>query len=185
MSAALPLTADALRAALRAGRGFDYVCFWSHQGDAGRVDRDCLSQWAPVGFTVDGVRYATAEHWMMAEKARLFGDLEHAAAAVAAPTPAEAKAIGRAVRGFDQARWLAHREGIVEAGNRHKFAQHPAEAAWLRGTGERVLVEASPVDRIWGVGFAPDDPRARDPLQWRGLNLLGFALMRVRADLSP
>lgn len=174
---------SALQAAVRAGRAFQYVCFWSHQGDVGRVDKDCLSQWAPVGFTVDGACYPTAEHWMMAEKARLFGDAAHEAAILAAAHPKQAKALGRKVRGFDQATWLAHRDGIVEAGNRHKFQQNPAEGAWLLGTGDQVLVEASPVDPVWGVGWAPDRPEARDPLQWRGENRLGFALMRVRAAL--
>ncbi|MCA9546185.1 MAG: NADAR family protein [Myxococcales bacterium] len=175
---------EALRAAVEGGARFSYVCFWSHNGDAARVDRDCLSQWAPVGFTVDGQRYATAEHWMMAEKARLFGDAEHRAAILAAAHPKQVKALGRQVRGFDQATWLAHRDGIVQAGNRHKFTQNPAERAWLLGTGDQILVEASPVDLVWGVGWAPDRPEARDPHRWRGLNRLGFALMRVRAELS-
>ena len=121
---------------------------------------------------------------MMAEKARLFGDAEREAAILAAAHPEQAKALGRQVRGFDHATWLAHRDRIVEVGNRHKFTQNPAEQGWLLGTGDRVLVEASPVDRIWGVGWAPDRPEARDPLQWRGENRLGFALMRVRAALG-
>ena len=72
------------------------------------------------------------------------------------------------------------RFGIVVAGNRAKFARHPDLAAFLRGTAPRVLVAASPVDRIGGIGLAADDPRAADPATWRGLNLFGFALMQVR-----
>ena len=68
-------------------------------------------------------------------------------------------------------------------GNTAKFAQNPDLEEWLIGTGDVVLVEASPVDTIWGIGLAADDKRALDPRTWRGLNLLGFALMKVRAKL--
>lgn len=180
----LPTDLDPIQAAARAGERFRYVFFWSHRGQAGPPDASALSQWAPIGFTVDGVHYPTAEHWMMAEKARLFGDDHHLAQILAAQHPKQAKDLGRQVRGFDQATWLAHRRPIVTAGNRHKFTQNPAEGAWLVGTQGRVLVEASPVDRVWGIGWAADRAEARDPRQWRGLNLLGFALMDVRAELS-
>ena len=69
-------------------------------------------------------------------------------------------------------------------GNRAKFAQHPNLRRFLLDTGNRILVEASPVDKIWGIGLAQDDPRAQNPLQWQGLNLLGFALMKVRAGFQ-
>lgn len=85
---------------------------------------------------------------------------------------------------MDEATWLRHRYGIVVEGNLAKFGQHPALGAFLRGTGDRILVEASPVDPVWGVGLAADAPGAQDPGRWRGLNLLGFALMDVRARLG-
>ena len=69
-------------------------------------------------------------------------------------------------------------------GNLAKFQQHPTLSAFLAGTADRVLVEASPSDRIWGIGLAADDPRAVNPEKWRGLNLLGFALMEVRRVLA-
>jgi ribA/ribD-fused uncharacterized protein len=69
------------------------------------------------------------------------------------------------------------------AGNVAKFGQHDDLRAFLLGTGSRVLVEASPGDRIWGIGLTEADPRAADPRSWRGLNLLGFALMEARAQL--
>ena len=65
-----------------------------------------------------------------------------------------------------------------------KFSQNEPLRSFLLNTGRRVLVEASPVDRIWGIGLAADDPRARHPEQWQGLNLLGFALMDVREVLQ-
>lgn len=117
---------------------------------------------------------------MMAEKAALFGDEATRRRILDAPNPGAAKVLGREVRGFDDAVWVAHRYGIVVRGTAAKFAQSPDLGAFLRATDTRVLVEASPVDRIWGIGLARDDERAGNPLRWRGLNLLGFALMEVR-----
>ncbi|CAL9554127.1 MULTISPECIES: NADAR family protein [unclassified Streptomyces] len=168
------------------GRGerVKYLHFWGHRPRPdGRIGASCLSQWWPSPFTVDGVRYATAEHWMMAAKARLFGDAEAERRAVEAPGPAQAKRVGRLVRGFDDAVWERERYGIVVAGSLHKFGQNPELGGFLLGTGRRVLVEASPVDRVWGIGLAADDERAQDPARWRGLNLLGFALMDAREEL--
>ena len=126
-----------------------YLYFWGHRPTpSGELSGSCLSQWWPSPFEVDGVRYATAEHWMMASKARLFGDDEIAAHIVAAPHPDKAKLLGRRVRGFDQQRWEAHRFDVVVAGNRAKFTQHPDLRDFLLGTGDQVLVEASPVDYL-------------------------------------
>lgn len=87
------------------------------------------------------------------------------------------------MRGFDEARWLAHRFDLVVEGNFAKFTQHPDLLRFLLSTGDRVLVEASPVDAIWGIGLAANDPQSADPARWQGLNLLGFALMVVRDRL--
>jgi ribA/ribD-fused uncharacterized protein len=171
----------------RAERGerLKYVFFWGHRpARDGGVGPGCLSQWWPSPFTVDGVTYATAEHWMMAGKARLFGDAEAERQVLAASHPRRVKAAGRAVRGFDEEVWRRHRLGIVTEGSVHKFAAHPELRAYLLGTGSRVLVEASPVDRIWGIGLPATDERAADPGRWRGLNLLGFALMDARDRLA-
>ncbi|MUN37102.1 DUF1768 domain-containing protein [Actinomadura sp. NEAU-AAG5] len=156
-----------------------FVFFWRETGPAG-----CLSQWARIPFTVDGTAYATAEHYMMAAKARLFGDERTAAAIVEVGHPARAKELGRRVQGFDEEAWVARRLGIVVEGNLAKFAQHAEHRAYLVGTGKRVLVEASPLDRIWGIGLAADDERAERVEEWRGLNLLGEALMNVRDALA-
>lgn len=169
---------------LAGAEGLDFVFFWGHQPPrGGGVGPSCLSQWWPSPFSVDGIAYPTAEHWMMAEKARLFGDADVEARVLAAGTPKAAKALGREVRPFDSARWERERFDVVVRGNLAKFGQSAQLARYLDGTGDAVLVEASPVDRIWGIGLAEDDPRARRPGEWRGLNLLGFALMEVRARL--
>lgn len=175
---------EALIEAVRAGERVKYLHFWGHRPlPDGRIGASCLSQWWPSPFTVDGVEYATAEHWMMAAKARLFGDAEGERRVLAAGHPSEAKKAGRLVRGFDEEIWRRERFGIVVTGSEHKFAAHGGLRSFLLGTGDRVLVEASPVDRVWGIGLAADDEAATDPARWRGPNLLGFALMEARRRL--
>ncbi|MFF4090098.1 NADAR family protein [Streptomyces nigra] len=175
---------DVLKQEVRTGARVKYLHFWGHRPlPDGRVGASCLSQWWPSPFTVDGVRYATAEHWMMAGKARLFRDAEAERLALAAEHPAEAKKAGRLVRGFDDAVWARERFRIVVEGSVHKFAAHPELRGFLLGTGERVLVEASPLDRVWGIGLAATDQGAGDPERWKGPNLLGFALMEARERL--
>jgi ribA/ribD-fused uncharacterized protein len=165
------------------GHSVKYLYFWGHQPQRdGRIGKSCLSQWFEAVFEVDGVSYATAEHYMMAEKARLF-DADATAAIVAAVHPGEAKQLGREIRNFDQAVWEEGRFEIVVRGNIAKFSQHESLKDYLLGTGDRVLVEASPRDRIWGIGLVESDPAVQNPYQWKGLNLLGFALMAVREPL--
>jgi ribA/ribD-fused uncharacterized protein len=161
-----------------------YLLFWGHRANGGNaIGKHVLSQWWPCDFDIDDVRYGSAEHYMMAEKARMFGDADAALRICKAATPGAAKALGRAVKNFDQTRWDAGCFDIVVRGNAAKFGQSEALRRYLLETGDRVLVEASPVDRIWGIGLAADDPGAESPAQWRGSNLLGFALMKARAEL--
>ncbi|WP_433463709.1 NADAR family protein [Spirillospora sp. CA-128828] len=162
------------------GTRLKFLFFWGHQTPG----RGYLSQWWPSPFTVEGTVYATAEHYMMAEKARLFGDEETAAAVIAATHPRRAKDLGRRVRDFDERIWQDNRAAIVTRGNEAKFAQNKDLRDYLLGTRDRILVEASPLDRVWGIGLTADDPRAEDVTAWRGLNLLGFALMTARDSLS-
>ncbi|GGV74703.1 hypothetical protein GCM10010294_38440 [Streptomyces griseoloalbus] len=177
-------SSQALIEALRAGAKVKYLHFWGHRPlPDGRIGASCLSQWWPSPFTVDGVTYASAEHWMMAAKARLFEDPEAERRALAAEHPAQAKKAGRLVRGFDEAIWRRERFGIVVEGSVHKFTAHQDLRTFLLNTGDRVLVEASPVDRVWGIGLAANDAGAADPERWRGPNLLGFALMEARTLL--
>ncbi|MFF4489003.1 NADAR family protein [Streptomyces sp. NPDC001544] len=189
---------DALITEVRAGARVKFLHFWGHRPRPdGRVGVSCLSQWWPSPFVVDGVEYATAEHWMMAGKARLFEDPEAERQVLAAGHPSQAKKAGRLVRGFDETIWERERFRIVVEGSVHKFSAHPELREFLLNTGERsemgvppaggwgkVLVEASPVDRVWGIGLAADDEAAADPERWRGPNLLGFALMAARERLA-
>jgi len=175
---------DALVRALGTGARVKYLHFWGHRPlSDGRIGASCLSQWWPSPFVVDGVTYETAEHWMMAGKARLFGDAEAERRVLAADHPSLAKKAGRLVRDFDEETWQRERFGIVVEGSVHKFASDARLREFLLNTGERVLVEASPVDRVWGIGLAATDEAASDPERWRGPNLLGFALMEARGRL--
>jgi ribA/ribD-fused uncharacterized protein len=184
MSGAL-MTVEELAAALASGRTVKYLFFWGHRPQrGGGLGQGCLSQWWPAVFTVDGYQFATAEHFMMWRKAMLFGDNEIAERILTAAHPHRAKDLGRQVRGFDQHVWEQRRFDIVVDGSVAKFGQHEPLREYLLGTGDRVLVEASPTDRVWGIGLAADDERAADPGAWRGLNLLGFALMRARQVLD-
>jgi len=179
-------TRETLLEHLTSGGSASYLLFWGHHPKtAGGIDASCLSQWFPAAFEVDGVRYATAEHWMMAEKARLFGDAPALGEILTATSPAEAKAHGRTVRNYSDEAWERARMDAVVRGNVAKFEQNAALGVFLRGTGDRVLVEASPRDRIWGIGMGASNPDARIPARWRGRNLLGFALMEARARLFP
>jgi ribA/ribD-fused uncharacterized protein len=172
---------EALIREVRAGARIKYLHFWGHRPRPdGRVGASCLSQWWPSPFVIDGVEYATAEHWMMAGKARLFEDAEAERRVLEAGHPAEAKKAGRLVRGFDEEIWERERFGIVVEGSVHKFSSDAGLRSFLLNTGDRVLVEASPVDRVWGIGLAADDAAASDPERWKGPNLLGFALMEAR-----
>jgi ribA/ribD-fused uncharacterized protein len=172
-----------LRARVREGERFTYLLFWGHRAKA-TLGPSCLSQWWPCRFSVDGQRYTSAEQWMMAEKARLFGDGATLAEILAADDPAAVKKLGRKVRGYDDARWAAARFDAVVRGSEAKFGQDDALRGFLVKTAPRVLVEASPMDRVWGIGMAAKDPRAEDPTAWEGENLLGFALMRARDALT-
>ncbi len=120
---------------------------------------------------------------MMAEKARLFHATDSRKEILVSTHPAEAKKMGRKVKGFNAKVWDEHKHGIVKEANLLKFSQHTPLRDFLIKTGSRILVEASPLDNIWGIGLAQDDPRAKNPHQWEGENLLGFALMEVRDQL--
>ena len=169
----------------QSGAAIDFFFFWGHKPNKdGSIGKTCLSQWWQAAFTVDKVTYKTAEHWMMAQKARMFTDNEMLVQIIQSETPGAAKKLGRGIKNFDPAVWDEHRSDIVVTGNYHKFSQHPALRNFLFSTKDSILVEASPVDSIWGIGLAANDVAAQNPLQWQGLNLLGYALMAVRDKLK-
>jgi ribA/ribD-fused uncharacterized protein len=143
-----------------------------------------FSQWFKCSFTVDGQEYVTAEQYMMAEKARLFGDEEVRQQILATGNARKQKELGRKVRNFDPDRWNAVARNVVYRGNYAKFTANPELLALLFATEGTTIVEASPDDKIWGIGLAEDHPDASDRMRWKGTNWLGEILTRLRDDLA-
>lgn len=168
-----------LQKAVKEGQSFDYLFFWKRSDKHGYMS----NWWNKHQLEIDGVIYPTAEHWMMCEKARMFGDDLIEAKILANNDPAIAKGLGRKVHGFIQSTWMTHAFDIVHAGNMAKFGQNMVLKSKLLSTGNKILVEASPYDDIWGIKMDEFHPDAENPLKWKGLNLLGFVLMKVRDDL--
>jgi ribA/ribD-fused uncharacterized protein len=182
---ASPKNVEELRHRVAAGWTADYALFLTPDPDEpGVLGNECLSQWYPSPMQIDGVTFPTAEHYMMWRKARLFGDVDIERRLLENDSPAVAKQLGRRVRNFRSDFWDRQRFEVVVEGSIAKFEQNATLLEYLLATEDGVLAEASPVDNIWGVGFEAADPRARDPHQWTGLSLLGFALMQARDRLT-
>lgn len=162
----------------------DFVFFWGHTDRKEDVNKSCLSQWYMCSFVVDNVSYNCAEQFMMAEKARIFGDDDTWQQIMASYDPMTIKKLGRKVRNFNAYVWKKNCQQIVKRGNLAKFSQNQKLLEYLLGTGDKILVEASPKDTIWGIGLAEDASEASNPRLWQGENLLGFTLMEVRDMLK-
>lgn len=173
-----------LQEQIRKGQRFKYLCFWGHTTkQKGIVDKSCLSQWFPAYFEVSEIQYKNTEQYMMAQKAKLFADEEIFQKILKTNDPKEIKALGRLVKNYHEDLWKQKRFEIVLQGNLAKFSQNAELKQFLLNTSNNVIVEASPYDKVWGIGLSADDENAEKPLQWKGLNLLGFALMEVRKQL--
>lgn len=173
---------ERLISATKSGSKFNYLYFWGHKTSGG-ITKSCFSQWYAAPFVIDEKQYATAEHYMMAEKARIFLDFDTEEKILLSKDPSHAKAMGRQVQNFSEEIWKQRCFDIVVHGNIAKFSQNPELKKFLIATGSKVLVEASPLDRIWGIGLAEEDREAKNPELWKGKNLLGFALMKARDEL--
>lgn len=157
----------------------EYVFFWRTDGQYG-----FLSQWFCSPFVADGITFTTAEQYMMYRKAELFGDSETALKIVNTPSlhPNEHKRMGRMVRNFNESVWSNQSMIIVAGVNYFKFMQNDTLRNLLMSTGKKTLVEASPNDRIWGIGF--DSVNAIVNVSSWGSNRLGRALMMVRDEIA-
>ena len=162
----------------------EYVFFYGH---ASGGDLAVLSNFyqLPEPLVDDhGRLYPTTEHYMMHGKAVLFEDFQMADAILAASSALEAKKLGRKVRDFDDKVWRSNSLQIVIDGLTLKFDQCKHARDVLLGTRDRILVEAAPRDRIWGIGMGRNNDHRLNPNTWRGENLLGEALMEVRSKLQ-
>lgn len=140
-----------------------------------------FGQWSKFSITDHiGITYTTCEQYMMYHKAILFNDLDTAIKILSESDPKAQKALGRLVKNFDAPTWDRFKCQIVFNGNLLKFSQHDDIRKRLIETGDKILVEASPVDKIWGVGLSYSDDRILDERNWKGQNLLGKCLMQVR-----
>lgn len=145
------------------------------------------SQWHPSKFFDERfIMYDCCEQYMMAEKARLFKDNDALVAIMASTNPREQKSLGRKVgtgtgaEPFNEEKWNAACRSVVRRGNLFKFTQNEDLKKLLLATGDKIIVEASPYDKIWGIGLGEDDPRCLDQNQWQGKNWLGEDVMFVR-----
>jgi len=167
------------------GEHLKFLFFWGHSTLSMKISKACLSQWYDkYPFIVDGVKFTTAEHYMMAYKAKLFGDESMFIVIANSQNPREVKKFGREIGNFDQQLWDANKFQIVVDGNYAKFSQNPELKEFLLNTSDDIIVEASPYDTIWGIGMLSGNADANDPRKWKGENLLGFALMEVRSKLK-
>lgn len=151
-----------------------YVFFWN----------GIYSQWHKAPMTIDGVEYNCCEQYMMHQKALTFNDLEIAEKVLQTSNPKDQKALGRQVKGFNKDKWDSVCLGIVYKGNFAKFTQNTDLMEELLSTKDRLLVEASPLDKIWGIGMAEQDPGVDDPANWKGLNLLGWSITLVKQQIK-
>ena len=166
------------------GKRFDLCMFWKPPlSEDEDISQSCLSQWSMQEFRYVVEEYSCMEQFMMEQKAKLFGDEEIRKCILESQDPRQMKALGQKVRGFDETLWDTFKHSIVLNGNWCKFSQNRKLRDFLLSTGDSILVEASPYDKIWGIGLSADSPDAQNPFKWRGRNMLGFALMEVRDEL--
>lgn len=142
-----------------------------------------FSQWYPHKMTINGVEYNCCEQYMMAEKARTFGDAEALEAIMKSSDPKYQKAVGRSVKNFNPHIWEKVAMDVVLRANIAKFSD-PELKKFLFSFGNEEIVEASPYDKIWGIGMSENDPDVLDKSKWKGTNLLGEAIMQAREVLK-
>jgi ribA/ribD-fused uncharacterized protein len=139
-----------------------------------------FSQWYDCKFVEDRITFTSAEQYMMYHKAKAFNDYGSMFLVMDTTSPREQKAIGRAIKGYSDEIWGPIRYATVVQGNYLKFTQNEDLKALILSTGNKHIVEASPYDKVWGIGLGPADDKVLDESKWDGQNLLGKAVMEVR-----
>ena len=143
-----------------------------------------ISNFWPCKFTENGIEYNCSEQYFMAQKAKLFNDTYTENEIMKVHSPKFQKRLGRTVDNFNQSVWDSNCEEIMIRANRLKYSQNPELKQLLVNTGNKEIVEASPYDKIWGIGLNPYDPNVEDKTKWKGENKLGKCLMVVRDELN-
>jgi len=165
-----------------------FTFFWKPQQENGD-----FSQWSQHSFELHGAPFANegesvlfdnAEQAMMVAKAYTFEDFDIIPEMMSTEDPLEIKKLGRKVKNFDKIVWDNLGEDIVYQINLAKFNQNTQLRDQLKKTEDSIIVEASPMDRIWGIGLSINNPKSLVQDQWRGQNLLGKVLMRVRDTIQ-
>lgn len=164
-------------------RHLEFIFFWGNTSTKKGLDKACLSQWWKSDFQVGIYKYCCMEQYMMAEKAKLFNDIEIEKKILEETEPEKIKNLGRCVKNFDEDIWNNYKYSIVLNGNYYKFIQNKDLLNYLISTQDKILVEASPYDGVWGIKMSANDKNICNPTMWSGENLLGFALMEVRNEL--
>lgn len=176
---------EKLRKEYNAGEKLKFLFFWGHQPSKdGSISKSCFSQWWKSDFLENMDLYCCTEQYMMAGKAKLFNDEEVFEEIMKCKDPKKIKSLGRKVKNFDEEKWNKAKIDIVFKGNYLKFMQNKNLKEFLLSTGNRIIVEASPYDAVWGIKMSENDEFVNNPLKWKGKNLLGFILMEVRDEIK-
>ena len=156
------------------------VYFWSHRTRKENIGKECLSNWYPSEFIDNEQKFYNEEQHFMYKKALLFKDFETADKILQEKSPSKCKELGRMVKNFNDKIWKNNCIILVQHGCFLKFSQNPLLKEYLLSTENRLLVEASPRDKIWGIGLDATQARKIPSNKWPGTNYLGICLMNVR-----
>ncbi|MEI0496343.1 NADAR family protein [Brachyspira intermedia] len=175
---------EKLRKDFNSGKKIDFLFFYGHTNDKKEVTKSSLSQWYIKDFKENDLVFNCMEKYMMYNKALLFDDKDIANEILNTNQPKAIKELGRKVKNFNDELWDKMKYKIVFIGNYYKFSQNTDLRNFLLSTKNKVLVEASPYDKVWGIKMKYDDENIENPFCWKGENLLGFALMEVRDEIK-
>lgn len=160
------------------------ICFWKPDEESGFLSNWYESPFHIIDLNGETLRFTCIEQYFMWQKAKLFGDEEIAKEILDTPySPKKYKTLGRRVNGFDEEMWTHNRASIMEDALYYKFTQNKNLLAALISTNGFYLVEASPFDTVWGIGMSANDKDVAQEMRWRGKNLLGESLMKIRQKI--
>lgn len=156
----------------------EIICF--HNPDE---ENGYLSNWFHSDFSVGEIEFSSMEQYMMYKKVVCFSDKKIAEEILSINDVAEIKRLGRQISNYNDNIWNGKRQIIVYEGLLAKFSQNYSLKKVLKNTGDAMLAECAVRDKIWGIGLSMSDPKRLNIDEWRGQNLLGYALMQVREKL--